>query len=137
MAEKKTKKENKENTREEILGYVAQVEELTAEIYEIDERIDELQDTIDTIELLASLGKGKSVDIEIGSGIRVPLKTDEIKRVIVDLGPGVCAEMSLEEALDVLTQEVQDLMVYRDILATELDITYEEIDKLVKKLEKK
>ncbi|NPA51653.1 MAG: prefoldin subunit alpha [Aquificae bacterium] len=136
MAKRKTKdtpKVSLEELNRELRGYIAQIEALRTEIAAIDTAIADLRAVIKTINNIKDLGKGKNILIPIGAIAQIEAKIEEPDKVVVSIGNGISAELSVEEALAQIAKEIATLQALRRALEEAIVEAYAKTEELLEK----
>jgi prefoldin alpha subunit len=129
MAEKK---QQEVRVEDQVRALIAQIESVRAEITALDTAIGALRQTVATLRTLKRLGAGKNVLIPVGSIAQVEMKIENMDRVIVSVGQNISAELSYDEAVKYIEDEIERLLALRLVLEQTIADLYTQIDNLVK-----
>jgi len=126
--------EKKEQLRieEQVRALIAQIESIRAEIAAIDAAINALRQTVATLRTLKKLGKGKNVLIPVGSIAQVEMKIENLDKVVVSVGQNISAELSYDEAVKYIEDEIERLLALRLVLEQTIADLYAQIDALIR-----
>ena len=126
--------EKKEQVRveEQVRALIAQIESIRAEIAAIDAAINALRQTVATLRTLKKLGKGKNVLIPVGSIAQVEMKIENLDKVVVSVGQNISAELSYDEAVKYIEDEIERLLALRLVLEQTIADLYAQIDALIR-----
>jgi len=110
--------EKKEQVRveDQVRALIAQIESIRAEITALDTAINALRQTVATLRTLKRLGQGKSVLIPVGSIAQVEMKIENLDRVVVSVGQNISAELSYDEAVKYIEDEIERILALRLVL---------------------
>ena len=128
MAEKKEQL----GIEEQVRALIAQIESIRAEIAAIDAAINALRQTVATLRTLKKLGKGKNVLIPVGSIAQVEMKIENLDKVVVSVGQNISAELSYDEAVKYIEDEIERLLALRLVLEQTIADLYAQIDALIR-----
>jgi prefoldin alpha subunit len=125
--------EKKEQVRieDQVRALIAQIESIRAEIATLDAAINALRQTVATLRTLKRLGQGKNVLIPVGSIAQVEMKIENLDRVVVSVGQNISAELSYDEAVKYIEDEIERLLALRLVLEQTIADLYTQIDQLV------
>ncbi len=129
MAEKK---ETQVRVEDQVRALIAQIESIRAEITALDTAINALRQTVATLRTLKRLGQGKNVLIPVGSIAQVEMKIENLDRVVVSVGQNISAELSYDEAVKYIEDEIERILALRLVLEQTIADLYTQIDNLVK-----
>jgi len=129
MAEKK---QQEVRVEDQVRALIAQIESVRAEITALDTAIAALRQTVATLRTLKRLGAGKNVLIPVGSIAQVEMKIENMDKVVVSVGQNISAELSYDEAVKYIEDEIERLLALRLVLEQTIADLYTQIDKLVK-----
>ena len=124
-------------TEDQVRALIAQIESVRAEITTLDAAITALRQSVATLRTLKRLGKGKNVLIPVGSIAQVEMKIENLDKVVVSVGQNISAELSYDEAVKYIEDEIERLLALRLVLEQTIADLYTQIDKLVKGEEEK
>ena len=124
-------------TEDQVRALIAQIESVRAEIATLDAAITALRQSVATLRTLKRLGKGKNVLIPVGSIAQVEMKIENLDKVVVSVGQNISAELSYDEAVKYIEDEIERLLALRLVLEQTIADLYTQIDKLVKGGEEK
>ena len=79
---------------------------------------------------LTAISSGSSGHIPIGAGIIIPLSSTTEQKTLVDIGSGIIAEKSHNEAIIILELRVKELKIVLEKMGSESQILQTEINKL-------
>jgi len=128
MAEKK----DQVRVEEQVRALIAQIESIRAEIAAIDTAINALRQTVATLRTLKKLGKGKNVLIPVGSIAQVEMKIENLDKVVVSVGQNISAELSYDEAVKYIEDEIERLLALRLVLEQTIADLYAQIDAIIR-----
>jgi len=130
--------EKKEQVRveDQVRALIAQIESIRAEIAALDTAIAALRQTVATLRTLKRLGQGKNVLIPVGSIAQVEMKIENLDRVVVSVGQNISAELSYEEAVKYIEDEIERLLALRLVLEQTIADLYSQIEELIRGGEK-
>jgi len=134
MAEKK---QQEVRVEDQVRALIAQIESVRAEITALDTAIAALRQTVATLRTLKKLGAGKNVLIPVGSIAQVEMKIENMDKVVVSVGQNISAELSYDEAVKYIEDEIERLLALRLVLEQTIADLYTQIDKLIGKGEQK
>ena len=125
--------EKKEQVRveDQVRALIAQIESIRAEITALDTAINALRQTVATLRTLKRLGQGKSVLIPVGSIAQVEMKIENLDRVVVSVGQNISAELSYDEAVKYIEDEIERILALRLVLEQTIADLYTQIDQLI------
>jgi len=129
MAEKK---QQEVRVEDQVRALIAQIESVRAEITALDSAISALRQTVATLRTLKRLGSGKNVLIPVGSIAQVEMKIEKMDRVVVSVGQNISAELSYDEAVKYIEDEIERLLALRLVLEQTIADLYTQIDQLIK-----
>jgi len=129
MAEKK---EQQVRVEDQVRALIAQIESIRAEIATLDAAITALRQTVATLRTLKRLGQGKNVLIPVGTIAQVEMKIENLDRVVVSVGQNISAELSYDEAVKYIEDEIERLLALRLVLEQTIADLYTQIDQLIK-----
>ena len=98
---------------------IAQIEE---QISKLDQVIQEHETTNRSLKQLIK-GDVKEGLIPIGAGIQIPIQYSNVNSTLIDIGSGIQAEKTRDEALEILSTRNQELLRLMDSLKSEFDET--------------
>ncbi len=126
--------EKKETLRVEdrVRALIAQIESIRSEIATLDAAINALRQTVATLRTLKRLGQGKNVLIPVGSIAQVEMKIENLDRVVVSVGQNISAELSYDEAVKYIEDEIERILALRLVLEQTIADLYTQIDELIK-----
>ena len=133
MAEKK----EQIKVEDQVRALVAQIESVRAEIATLDSTVTALRQTIATLRTLKKLGQGKNVLIPVGSIAQVEMKIENLDKIVVAVGQNISAELTYDEAVKYIEDEIERLLALRLILEQTIADLYNQIENLVSKREEK
>jgi prefoldin alpha subunit len=129
MAEKK---ETQVRVEDQVRALIAQIESIRAEIAALDTAINALRQTVATLRTLKRLGQGKNVLIPVGSIAQVEMKIENLDRVVVSVGQNISAELSYDEAVKYIEDEIERILALRLVLEQTIADLYTQIDQLIR-----
>jgi prefoldin alpha subunit len=129
MAEKK---EQQIRVEDQVRALIAQIESIRAEIAALDAAINALRQTVATLRTLKRLGQGKNVLIPVGSIAQVEMKIENLDRVVVSVGQNISAELSYDEAVKYIEDEIERILALRLVLEQTIADLYTQIDQLIR-----
>jgi len=129
MAEKK---EQQVRVEDQVRALIAQIESIRAEIATLDTAINALRQTVATLRTLKKLGKGKNVLIPVGSIAQVEMKIENLDKVVVSVGQNISAELSYDEAIKYIEDEIERILALRLVLEQTIADLYTQIDALIR-----
>ncbi len=132
MAEKK----EQVKVEDQVRALVAQIESVRAEIATLDATVTALRQTIATLRTLKKLGQGKNVLIPVGSIAQVEMKIENMDKVVVAVGQNISAELTYDEAVKYIEDEIERLLALRLVLEQTIAELYTQIETLVSKEQK-
>jgi prefoldin subunit 5 len=115
-----------------VLEKIRDIVDLHEEIKETEERIKELENILNTIQLFVELGPDKRVYLKLGKEFSLPVKSTETDKIILEIGDGVHIEVTAEDAIEILSEELGYKETYLDYLYSEIDKLYKEIEEILK-----
>ena len=126
--------EKKEQVRveDQVRALIAQIESIRAEIATLDAAINALRQTVATLRTLKKLGKGKNVLIPVGSIAQVEMKIENLDKVVVSVGQNISAELSYDEAVKYIEDEIERILALRLVLEQTIADLYTQIDALIR-----
>jgi prefoldin alpha subunit len=126
--------EKKENIRveDQVRALIAQIESIRAEIATLDAAINALRQTVATLRTLKRLGTGKNVLIPVGSIAQVEMKIENLDKVVVSVGQNISAELSYDEAIKYIEDEIERILALRLVLEQTIADLYTQIDQLIR-----
>ncbi|HIO42361.1 MAG TPA: prefoldin subunit alpha [Aquifex sp.] len=126
--------EKKEQVRveDQVRALIAQIESIRAEIATLDAAINALRQTVATLRTLKKLGKGKNVLIPVGSIAQVEMKIENLDKVVVSVGQNISAELSYDEAVKYIEDEIERILALRLVLEQAIADLYTQIDALIR-----
>ncbi len=126
--------EKKEQVRveDQVRALIAQIESIRAEIATLDAAINALRQTVATLRTLKKLGKGKNVLIPVGSIAQVEMKIENLDKVVVSVGQNISAELSYDEAVKYIEDEIERILALRLVLEQTIADLYTQIDNLIR-----
>ena len=126
--------EKKEQVRveDQVRALIAQIESIRAEIATLDAAINALRQTVATLRTLKKLGKGKNVLIPVGSIAQVEMKIENLDKVVVSVGQNISAELSYDEAVKYIEDEIERILALRLVLEQAIADLYTQIDTLIR-----
>jgi prefoldin alpha subunit len=126
--------EKKENIRveDQVRALIAQIESIRAEIATLDAAINALRQTVATLRTLKRLGAGKNVLIPVGSIAQVEMKIENLDKVVVSVGQNISAELSYDEAIKYIEDEIERILALRLVLEQTIADLYTQIDQLIR-----
>jgi prefoldin alpha subunit len=133
MAEKKAQQPRLED---QVRALIAQIESIRAEIAALDSAVTALRQTVATLRTLKKLGQGKNVLIPVGSIAQVEMKIENLDRIVVSVGQNISAELSYEEAVKYIEDEIERLLALRLVLEQTIADLYTQIEQLIKESQK-
>ena len=133
MAEKKAQQPRLED---QVRALIAQIESIRAEIAALDSAVTALRQTVATLRTLKKLGQGKNVHIPVGSIAQVEMKIENLDRIVVSVGQNISAELSYEEAVKYIEDEIERLLALRLVLEQTIADLYTQIEQLIKENQK-
>jgi prefoldin alpha subunit len=133
MAEKKAQQPRLED---QVRALIAQIESIRAEIAALDSAVTALRQTVATLRTLKKLGQGKNVLIPVGSIAQVEMKIENLDRIVVSVGQNISAELSYEEAVKYIEDEIERLLALRLVLEQTIADLYTQIEQLIKENQK-
>ena len=128
MAEKK---ETQVRVEDQVRALIAQIESVRAEITALDSAISALRQTVATLRTLKRLGQGKNVLIPVGSIAQVEMKIENLDRVVVSVGQNISAELSYDEAIKYIEDEIERILALRLVLEQTIADLYTQIEQLI------
>ena len=117
---------------DQVRALIAQIESVRAEIATLDAAITALRQTVATLRTLKRLGKGKNVLIPVGSVAQVEMKIENLDKIVVSVGQNISAELSYDEAVKYIEDEIERLLALRLVLEQTIADLYTQIDTLIK-----
>ena len=117
---------------DQVRALIAQIESVRAEIATLDAAITALRQTVATLRTLKRLGKGKNVLIPVGSVAQVEMKIENLDKIVVSVGQNISAELSYDEAVKYIEDEIERLLALRLVLEQTIADLYTQIDALIK-----
>jgi prefoldin alpha subunit len=130
--------EKKEQIRveDQVRALISQIESVRAEIATLDAAINALRQTIATLRTLKRLGQGKNVLIPVGSIAQVEMKIENLDKIVVSVGQNISAELSYEEAVKYIEDEIERILALRLVLEQTIAELYTQIEKLIQSSQK-
>ncbi len=128
MAEKK---ETQVRVEDQVRALIAQIESIRAEISALDAAINALRQTVATLRTLKRLGQGKNVLIPVGSIAQVEMKIENLDRIVVSVGQNISAELSYDEAIKYIEDEIERILALRLVLEQTIADLYTQIEQLI------
>lgn len=114
-----------------VRAYIAQIEGLRADIAKLDAAISALRQSLSTLKSLKELGEGKTVLVPVGEITQVEMKIEKMDKIVVSVGQNISAELSYDETLKYIENEISKLTSYRLILEQAIAEIYTRIEEAI------
>ncbi|WP_456471567.1 prefoldin subunit alpha [Methanocaldococcus sp.] len=124
------------DVNEIVRAYISQIEGLRAEIARLDSLVATLRQSLATLKSLKELGEGKVVLVPVGSIAQVEMKLEKMDKVVVSVGQNISAELSYDEALKYIENEIKKLLAFRLVLEQAIAELYAKIEKAINEAKK-
>ncbi|WP_457611661.1 prefoldin subunit alpha [Methanocaldococcus sp.] len=124
------------DVNEIVRAYISQIEGLRAEIARLDSLVATLRQSLATLKSLKELGEGKVVLVPVGSIAQVEMKLEKMDKVVVSVGQNISAELSYDEALKYIENEIKKLLAFRLVLEQAIAELYAKIEEAINEAKK-
>jgi len=100
---------DKEKIQQEVLGVLAQIEEVRRQILLLQEQIKEIEASKVTLDSLQEVKEAKELILPIGGGMLIKAKVESPNKVLFNLSGEIFVEITLEEAKKLLEERKEKL----------------------------
>ena len=114
---------------------VAQIRELQKQIETVEEKMVELATASQALDDLASSEKGADMLAPISDGIFVKASLEDPEELIVNVGSGVCIPKKIPEAKKMLKERLHEIASHREAMIAELQKAAAYVDEVEQELE--